>query len=106
MADSAQLIGKRIREIRKQKGMTQEQLGETANVGAKYISQVEREGANLTLAVAENIANGLKVDLKDLFNFDHHASDRQLKTELKELIDQAEGDELRTLYRMARAVLF
>lgn len=106
MADSAKLIGKRIREIRKQKGMTQEQLGESANVGAKYISQVEREGANLTLAVAESIASGLEVDLKDLFDFDHNASDKQLKTELKALIDKTEGDELRTLYRMTRAVLF
>lgn len=105
MSDSAKQLGQRIRELRKQKKLTQEQLGEASNVGGKYISQVEREGANLTLTVAENIANGLGVDLQILFDFGHHTTDKQLKDELKAIIDKTEGDNLRAIHRMIRAIL-
>jgi len=105
MADSTKLIGQRIKEIRKQKGLTQEQLGESSSVGAKYISQVEREGANLTLTLAENIASGLQVDLKDLFDFDHKADEKQLKADLKAMIESADEKQLQTLHRIIRAAL-
>jgi len=105
MADSAKLLGSRVRELRKQKGLTQEQLGESSNIGAQYISLVEREGANVTLALAENIANGLQVELKDLFDFDHKANDEQLRTTLKNMIDSAEGEKLQQLHRIIKAVL-
>jgi len=105
MADSAKLLGSRIRELRKQKGLTQEQLGESSNIGAQYVSLVEREGANVTLALAENIANGLQVELKDLFDFEHKADDELLRTDLKAMIDSAEGERLQQLHRVIKAVL-
>jgi len=105
MADSTKLLGLRIRELRKQKGLTQEQLGESSNVGAKYISQVEREGANVTLSLAENIATGLQVELKDLFDFDHKTNDERLRTNLKAVIDSAEGEKLQQLHRIIKAVM-
>ena len=105
MADSTKLLGLRIRELRKQKGFTQEQLGEFSNVGAKYISQVEREGANVTLSLAESIATGLQVELKDLFDFDHKANDERLRTNLKAAIDSAEGEKLQQIHRIIKAVM-
>jgi len=105
MADSTKLLGSRIRELRKQKGLTQEQLGESSNIGAQCISLVEREGANVTLALAENIANGLQVDLKDLFDFDHKADDEQLRSNLKAMIDSAEGEKLQQLHRVVKDLL-
>lgn len=105
MANSAKLLGSRIRELRKQKGLTQEQLGESSNIGAQYISLVEREGANVTLALAENIANGLQVELKALFDFDHKADDEQLRTDLKAMIDSAKGEKLQQLHRIVKTLL-
>ncbi len=105
MADTSEQLGKRIRELRKQKGLTQEQLGESSGVGSKYISQVERTGANVTLGLADNIAGGLEVELKDLFDFDHKAEDAKLRSELISLVESADGEKLQTLHRVIRAIL-
>jgi len=105
MADTSKQLGQRIRELRKQKGLTQEQLGDSSGVGSKYISQVERTGANVTLGLAENIAGGLEVDLKDLFDFDHQAEDAKLRKELVGLVESADGEKLQTLHRVIKAVL-
>lgn len=105
MADTSKQLGQRIRELRKLKGLTQEQLGDSSGVGSKYISQVERTGANVTLALAENIAAGLHVDLKDLFDFDHKAEEKKLRDELTAMIQEADGEQLQTLHRVIRAIL-
>ncbi len=105
MAKSSKQLGQRIRELRKQKGLTQEQLGESSGVGAKYISQVERTGANVTLSLAESIAGGLGVDLKDLFDFNHQVEDVKLRDELISMLESAEGEKLQTLHRVIRAIL-
>jgi transcriptional regulator with XRE-family HTH domain len=105
MAKSSKQLGQRIRELRKQKGLTQEQLGDYSGVGAKYISQVERTGANVTLSLAESIAGGLGVDLKDLFDFNHNVEDIELRGELISMLESAEGEKLQTLHRVIRAIL-
>jgi len=59
----------------------------------------------LTLTLAENIANGLQVNLKDLFDFDHKAEEKQLKADLKIMIESANGEHLQLLHRIIRSTL-
>ena len=60
------IIGKRIKEIRKSKGLTQAQLAEMSGVEPSNISHIERAATKLSLPTLINIANALDSSLDEL----------------------------------------
>lgn len=67
MSDIVKRLGERIRQIRKDKGISQELLGERSGLHTNYIGQVERGEKNLTIDSLAKIASGLEVTLEQLF---------------------------------------
>lgn len=61
-------FGERVRDIRKQKGMSQEDLSFKANLHRTYIGMIERAEKNITLVNIEKIAIALSIDIKDLLD--------------------------------------
>ncbi|MDD5507947.1 MAG: helix-turn-helix transcriptional regulator [Bacteroidales bacterium] len=61
-------FGNRIREIRKEKGISQEELAEKAGLHRTYIGMIERAEKNITLINIERLAIALNVSLNQLFN--------------------------------------
>lgn len=59
-------IGRRIRDIRKKKGLTQAALAELSCVEPSNISHIERAATKLSLPTLVNIANALDVSLDEL----------------------------------------
>lgn len=59
-------FGDRVREIRIEKGLSQEQLAYNANVHRTYIGMIERAEKNITLINIEKIAKALEVEITDL----------------------------------------
>lgn len=59
-------IGKRIGNFRNKKGMSQEELGERANISRKHISLIEIGSSSPSLDTLVNIANALGVSADDL----------------------------------------
>lgn len=55
-------FGRKLRQMRKERGFTQEELGEKAGVCYKYIGEIERGEKNPTLLVIYKIAAALKVE--------------------------------------------
>ncbi|MBT2762403.1 helix-turn-helix transcriptional regulator [Paenibacillus sp. ISL-20] len=63
-----QNIGEKIRFLRLQKGMSQEQLALNSSVNISYLGQIERgEKNNCTINTLEKIATGLGCSLESLF---------------------------------------
>jgi len=62
LADIKQLIGDRVRVLRKAQGLSQEELGFKANLHHTYIGAVERGERNISLDSLQKIAHGLGVD--------------------------------------------
>ena len=60
-------IGRRIRTIRKEKGLSQQKLSENAGVGIDYISNLETKGSNIKIDTLEKILKGLDVTPSELF---------------------------------------
>lgn len=60
-------FGNRVREIRKEKSLSQEELSFKANLHRTYIGMIERAEKNITLVNIEKIAQALEVDIKQLF---------------------------------------
>ncbi|MGC4041948.1 MULTISPECIES: helix-turn-helix domain-containing protein [Flavobacterium] len=67
-SDILEKFGEKIKEYRKQKGFSQEQLAEKANLHRTYIGMIERAEKNITLLNIEKIANALDVKITDLIN--------------------------------------
>lgn len=61
-------FGERVRELRKEKQLSQEQLAFKADVHRTYIGMIERAEKNVTLLNIEKIANALEIRLTDFFD--------------------------------------
>ena len=59
-------IGKKIREIRKQKGYSQEAFAAEAQLGRTYMGRIERGEQNLSIQNLIQIALTLKVEVGEL----------------------------------------
>ena len=69
MKDKSKILikfGERVREVRIEKGLSQEQLAHIADVHRTYIGMIERAEKNITLVNIEKIANALEVKIEDL----------------------------------------
>ena len=60
-------LGMRIRYLRKQKGMSIEDLALEAGINRNYLSDLERGVRNPTVVVLEKIAKSLSINLSTLF---------------------------------------
>jgi len=61
-------FGKRVRQVRLEKGFSQEELAHEADSNRTYISDVERGTRNPSIEVVERIAKALCVKMGDLLD--------------------------------------
>jgi transcriptional regulator with XRE-family HTH domain len=61
-----QKLGNRVRELRKQRGWTQERLEEHSGLDRTYISDIERGVRNPSVKSLEKLAKALKVKPAEL----------------------------------------
>jgi transcriptional regulator with XRE-family HTH domain len=60
-------FGQRIRMLRKERGLSQEDLAELSGLDRTYISGIERGVRNVALRNIEALAQALGVSISDLF---------------------------------------
>lgn len=58
--------GKRLRELRDERGLTQEKLAELAGLERTYISQAEQGRRNTTVLTLQKLAAALDVEVTEL----------------------------------------
>ena len=66
--DILKVFGNRIRQLRLEMRLSQEELAEKAGVHRTYIGMIERAEKNITLCNIEKIASALNIRLTDLFD--------------------------------------
>jgi transcriptional regulator with XRE-family HTH domain len=62
-------LGARIANLRRSRGLTQEQLAEAVDRSVEFISLVERGVNAPSVSGLELFAKALKVEVRDLFDF-------------------------------------
>lgn len=60
-------LGKRVAELRRKKGFSQEAFAHECSFHRSYMGAVERGEKNITLAMTNKIAQALKITLAELF---------------------------------------
>jgi len=79
MSDLARQLGKRIYLFRKENGLTQAALAEKAKISNEFMSGIERGTKLPSILTLEKLAAALRVNPKDLFNFDEAGYRRTLQ---------------------------
>lgn len=67
MESLAVIFGRRVKDLRKAKGMTQEELGRAAKMDYKHIGAIERGIKTSSFSAIEKLADALDVDYYQLF---------------------------------------
>lgn len=77
-------ISKRIRLLRLNKGLTQEQLEEKADLGTNYVYKLENQSTNVKVKTLEKVMKALEVDFEEFFDI----SLVEKNEDLSDLMDQ------------------
>lgn len=68
MGKLSELVGARIKSLRVQKGLSQDQLSSKSNVERTFIANLELGKKNVTIDILVKITDALDISLSDFFN--------------------------------------
>lgn len=106
MKDIKVLFGMRMKELRKNRDLSQEELAERADMSSKYISRIEMGQSFPSIETLAKLAGALNVELKDFFEFAHKIpSQRELKEILNSLLKETDEEKVRLIVKVARAIV-
>jgi len=98
------LIGTRIKQLRKSRGLSQEELSEKVEMSSKYLSSIERGKENPTLDTFMKLAQALHVEVFELFNYTCEKSLKESKKILSDLIMDSDKEKLELTTKIIKAI--
>ncbi|MEI6088661.1 MAG: helix-turn-helix transcriptional regulator [Bacteroidota bacterium] len=104
MQTTKKLLGQRIRELRKSKGLSQDQLSEIIGIDPKHLSRIELGKSFPYMETLEAIAKSLQVEIKDLFEFYHLTKEAATIEEINRMLHGATEETLRNVYKYIRYI--
>ena len=105
MEDIKILFGKKVKELRKKRKLTQSNIAEVVNVDDKHISCIE-SGKNFPSPnLIAKIASALDVEVKDLFEYKYLQSPSELKNEINLMLNCLSNEELSLAFKFIRTFL-
>jgi transcriptional regulator with XRE-family HTH domain len=90
-----ELIGKRIQELRKRQGLSQEQVAAKAEISSNYLSRIECGKENPTLDMLIKLADALKIEILEMFVVRHMESLEKVKKNIQGFTKTADENSLR-----------
>ena len=105
MKTTKELLGLRIKELRKKKGLSQSELSEKIGVESKHLSRIEVGGSYPSFDTLEKTASALGVEMKDFFEFVEQSGRRGLRNEICRMLAEASPDELNIIFKIVRAIV-
>lgn len=100
MSSTKLLIAKRIKQLRKSRGLTQAELAEMIGRDTKHISKLEIAGSYPSIETLDRIAQALKVEIKEFFNFDNLRDKTYIREEFQKAIGYSDEKLLQILYKI------
>ncbi len=103
--DTKKLLGRRIRDLRKGRGLTIERLAEIAHVGEKYLGDIERGKENPTVATLDKLSRALGVAVHQILNYEHElAGEKNFRRRINQILDTCNEAELQLFLKFAIAL--
>lgn len=105
MAVDFSIIGKRIKEARKKKNMTQENLVEKMEVSIAYLSKIETGKIHINLERLSQICDILNVTEGEILNGVSSNSKKYLHNEFYDLLYKLSPKERKLAYQILQIIL-
>lgn len=100
MSTLSMQVGKRIKELREDKGMKQVELADLIDMEATNLSKLEK-GVHLPKEDNLNkITNALNVEIKDLFDFGHIKTKQELVNDINTIFEQSTLEEMQFFHKI------
>ena len=99
------LLGRRIREIRKAKGLTQEQLAELVNIEQKHVSRIELGKNAPTIDRLDQFSKALNVPLWEFFDFIHLADQKTRARSINEMLKELDEENQKLAYKIFTSII-
>ena len=97
-------IGKRIKEIRKKRGLSQEKLSELVDIEQNTLSYIETRNNFCSAETLEKLINALKIEPEELFNFGHYKDNETLLEEINIML-KSSPEKIPEIYKIIKAIL-
>ena len=97
-------IGKKIKKIREQQNITQEQLAELLGVSSAYISKIERGKTTLSLGTLSNLCTCLEVSLIVVLTGTLPSSQDYLRNDVIELLKDCSPQKVQLITEIIRNI--
>ena len=100
-------FGNRLRQLRRARGWTQQDVAERAELDSKFIGGVERAERNITLETLEKIAAGFDLEVYELFFFGDLAEGSQeliSEAKIRDLVVNVDPTKKRLMWRLLQEV--
>lgn len=97
-------IGKRVKQLRTQYGLSQEKLALQAEITTAYLGQIERGEKNPTVVTIEKLCRSLGIPLSDFFSghtlpvSEEDATLKQIAFELKDCTEEEKQEVLQIVH--------
>ena len=97
-------FGLRLRELRKSKGLSQEQLSEKLNIAQNTLSSLENGLHFCNAETIEKILAIFDINTVDLFNFGHLKNTSDLKQDINKMLDD-NPDKVKEIWKIIHAIV-
>lgn len=104
MKTTKELLGARIRELRKARGLSQERLSEMIEVEPRHMSRIERGGSYPSLDRLERISLALETPLKAFFEFGHLEDAGERLDELSGMVRDMGEEYQKLVYKIVKVI--
>lgn len=98
--NNKKLLGQRIKEVRKAKGLTQEKLAEIIGIETGSLSAIESGRHFPSLITLEKIATHFDIPLQVFFDFSRGFNYEELKKRTIENIEKLKHEDILRMYRV------
>ena len=105
MAVDFAIIGKRLKEVRKNKGLTQDQLSEKMGVSIAYLSKVETGKIHINLERLSQICNILGITEGEILNGVSNNSEQYLNSEFASILKNSSAKKQKLAYKVLQVIL-
>jgi transcriptional regulator with XRE-family HTH domain len=105
MKTTKELLGARIKELRKAKGLSQSQLSESIGIDPKHLSRIEVGNSYPSLDGLERMAKVLGVEIKDFFEFGHLEKKKEVEKRISKLLKETNENSLRLIFKVIRSIV-
>ena len=104
MALDYNIIGERIKQARKNKKMTQDELSEKMGVSIAFLSRIERGTSQINLKRLSQICNILDVSEGEILNGVSSNSSSYLDSEFSKILKDCSSDQVKLIYDIAKVI--